>query len=246
MADPRDCPALRAGPATSVAGVVDRLIEIRDCTGKIDGECGIAQFSDLYLTITQNVGQKIRAGDFFAGNEFLGRLVTAFANRYFDALRAWAGGGGALPRAWSMVFEVPSNGEIAAIQLAAGGVNAHINLDLAVALVDTCRGMGDTVLETGTHRDDFEKVNQVFAEEMDNLLRRLMEQRAERGEETEHLSVFGRIMTRVVATARQFAWEDAEILWPLPRRSEDWAAKEHHMDAVACRLGSGILVDLPG
>ena len=81
---------------------------------------------------------------------------------------------------------------------------------------------------------------------MDGLLLRLLEQQAESGEEAEHLSVFGRIMTRVVATARDFAWVDAEILWPLPRRSKDWKAKERFMDAVACRLGRGILIDLPG
>ncbi|HEV7864558.1 MAG TPA: DUF5995 family protein [Acidimicrobiia bacterium] len=246
MADPRHCPALRAGAATSVAGVVDRLTEIRDGTATIDPEGGIAQFSDLYRTITQNVEAKIEAGGFFDDDEFLGRLVTAFANRYFDALRAWADRGGTLPGAWRMLFEVPSNGEITAVQLAAAGVNAHINLDLAVALVDTGRERGDPALETGTHRTDYEKVNQVFAEEMDGLLRRLMDQRAESGEETEHLSVFGRIMTRVVTTARHFAWEDAECLWPLPRRSDEWAEKEHHMDAVACRLGHGILIDVLG
>jgi hypothetical protein len=54
------------------------------------------------------------------------------------------------------------------------------------------------------------------------------------------------MLTAVVAIARRHAWEDAEELWPMPRHSEDWTAKEHHMDAVACWLGQRLLVDLPG
>jgi hypothetical protein len=245
MADARDCPALRAGAATSVVDVIDRLTEVRDCTGKVAPECGIACFSDLYLTITQGIWDHIQAGGFFADDGYLARLDVAFANRYFDALRAWAGGQ-RTPRAWQVVFEVPNDGEVTAIQLAGAGVNAHINFDLAVATVDTGREMGDAELDTGTRREDYAKVNDVFAERMDSLLRDLLEQPAAKDTESERLSALGRLMTRIVATARHFAWEDAKELWPLPRRSEAWDAKEQQMDAVAYLVSGGLLVDLPG
>ena len=246
MADPRDCPALRAGSATSVVEVIERLTEIRDCTGKVAPECGIAQFSELYLTITQRIWERIRAGGFFADNEYLARLDVTFANRYFDALRAWAGGR-RTPRVWQVLFEVPSDGEITAVQLAGAGVNAHINFDLAVATVDTGRDMGDARLDTGTRREDYAKVNDVFAERMDILLRNLLEERAaaEDGEPA-RVSALGRLLTRIVAAAREFAWEDAIELWSLPRRSEAWDTKEHTMDAVAYLIGRSVLVDLPG
>jgi hypothetical protein len=243
MADARECPALRAGAAISVVEVIDRLTEIRDSTGKVAPECGIACFSDLYLTITQGISDHIQAGGFFADNGYLARLDVAFANRYFDALRAWAGGD-RTPRAWQVLFEEPNDGEVTAIQLAGAGVNAHINFDLAVATVDTGREMGDAELHT--RREDYGKVNDVFAERMDALLRELLEARAATATESERLSALGRLMTRIVATARHFAWEDAKELWPLPRRSEAWDAKERHMDAVACLVGRGLLVDLPG
>jgi hypothetical protein len=245
MADPRDCVALRAGAVTSVAEAIDRLTEVRDATGKVAPECGIAQFSDLYLKITQSIQAHLRSGTFFADNEYLARLDVAFANRYFAALRAWSSGG-TPPDVWRILFDLPNDGEITAIQLAGAGVNAHINLDLAVAVVDTGREMGDTALNTASRHDDYTKVNDVFAEEMDTLLRNLVEHRAARGENTAALSVLGRMMTGIVAIARRHAWEDAEGLWPLPRRSEGWKAREHHMDAVACRLGPRLLVDLPG
>jgi uncharacterized protein DUF5995 len=244
MADARDCPALRAGAATGVVEVIDRLTEIRDCTGKVAPECGIACFSDLYLTVTQGIWDHIQAGGFFADNGYLTRLDVAFANRYLDALRAWAGGQ-RTPRAWQVLFEVPNDGEVTAIQLAGAGVNAHINFDLAVATVDTGRDMGDA--ELGTRRDDYGRVNDVFAERMDAVLRGLLEARAAMATaESERLSALGRLMTRIVATARHFAWEDANELWSLPRPSEAWDAKEQQMDAVACLVGRGVLVDLPG
>jgi hypothetical protein len=243
MADLRDCPVLRAGAVTSVVEAIDRLTEIRDCTEKVSAGCGIAQFSGLYLTITQSIWDHIQAGTVFADGRYLGRLDVAFANRYFEALRAWAGGGRP-PRAWELLFEAPNDGEILAIQLAGAGVNAHINFDLAVATVDTGREMGDADL--GLRWDDYARINDVFAENMDALLDRLLEDKTTAGEDPEPLSARGRLMTRIVTAARQFAWEDADDLWALPRRSDDWDTKERHMDAVAALIGRGILVDLPG
>jgi hypothetical protein len=243
MAEARDCPALRAGAATSVVEVIDRLAEIRDSTTKVAPECGITQFSELYLTITQGIWGHIQAGGFFTDGGYLARLDVAFANRYFDALRGWAVGQ-RTPRAWQVLFEVPNDGEVTAIQLAGAGVNAHINFDLAVATVDTGREMGDADLDA--RRQDYARVNDVFAERMDWLLRDLLEARAARGTESEHLSALGRLMTRIVATARHFAWEDAKELWPIPRHSEAWDAKEQQMDAVAYLVSRGLLVDFPG
>jgi hypothetical protein len=246
MADPRDCPALRAGAGTSVVEVIDRLTEIRDCTGKVAPDCGVTQFSDLYLTITQCIWDHIQAGGFFTDDGYLARLDVAFANRYFDALRAWAGGDRP-PRAWRVLFEVPDDGEITAIQLAGAGVNAHINLDLAVATVHTGRELGDAALDTGAHREDYLRVNDVFAERMEALLRRLVDERiAAAAEQADRLSAVGRLMTRIVATARHFAWEDAQDLWALPRPSKAWDMKEDQMDAVASLVGRALLVDLPG
>ena len=245
VADPRDCPALRAEAVTSVVEVIDRLTEIRDCAEKMSAGCGIAQFSGLYLTITQSIWEHIQAESFFADDRYLARLDVIFANRYFDALRAWAGGGQAqAPRAWQLLFAAPNDGEITAIQLAGAGVNAHINFDLAVAAVDTGREMGDADL--AGRWDDYAKINDVFAANMDALLNRLLEHRTAASEDPEPLSARVRLLTRIVTAARQFAWEDAEALWSLPRRSDAWEAKERHMDAVASLIGRGILIDLPG
>lgn len=243
MAELRDCPVLQAPAVDNVAEVIERLTEIRDSASQVAAGCGIAQFSGLYLTITQSIWGHIQSEIFFVDDAYLGRLDVVFGNRYFDALRAWAGGG-LTPRAWRLLFEAPNEGEITAAQLAGAGVNAHINFDLAVATVDTGREMGDADL--AGRWADYAKINDVFAENMDALLARLLEDRAAAGHDPEPLSAQGRLLTRIVTAARQFAWQDAQDLWALPRGSEAWESKERHMDAVASLIGRGVLVDLPG
>ena len=243
MADVRDCSALKAAGVRSVAESIERLTEIRDGTGGIAPGCGIAHFSDLYLTITRSIDRHIRSTGFFADDEYLARLDVAFANRYLDALRAWAGTGRP-PACWKMLFDLPLDGEVTALQLAGGGVNAHINLDLAVAVVDTGREMGDASLDV--REGDFAKVNDVFAEDMAGLLRRLLDERSASGEQTDRLEYLGDLMTRIVTRSRLHAWHDAGKLWPLPRGSPEWAAREDLLDEWACRLGAVVLFDLPG
>jgi hypothetical protein len=241
---------LRAGPIGSLAAVVSRLAEISESVAAVAPESGVARFTDLYLTITSRIQEHVRTGGFFADGAYLARLDVVFANRYFDALRAWAAGDVA-PGCWRLLFDRPAGGEITAAQLAAGGVNAHINLDLAVAVVDTGRELGDADLTAGHRHDDYTKVNDVFAEEMGTLLDRFVDDApdgpgpallAGRGDHR----LLGPLVTAVVAVARRHAWEDAEALWPLPRHSEAWTARETHMDAIACWFGRRLLTDLPG
>ena len=245
MAGPRTCPLLQAPPVRSVPEAIERLTGIRDAVRNSAPDCGIAYFSELYLTITEGIQDRIRSGAFFADDEYLARLDVVFANRYFDALRAWAGGGPA-PHAWTLLFEAPDNGEITAVQLAGAGVNAHINFDLAVAVVETGKEMGDAELDGGSRREDYDKVNDVFAEKMHGLLSRLLEERAESGSPSLFLAALCELMERIIETARRCAWKDAGILWECPRRSAEWAAKEQHMDAVATLVGRSLLWDLPG
>jgi len=244
----RRCPVLRAAPAGNLTDVVSRLHEIRDSVAAVAPECGVARFSDLYLTITGRIRDHVGTGGFFADDRYLARLDVVFANRYLDALRAWAGpagdaaGDGPVPECWRLLFDAPDDGEITAFQLAAAGVNAHINFDLAVAVVDTGREFGDADLGTGRRHDDYLKVNDVFAEEMGTLLDRLVDDPPGRAGHP----VLGRLITAVVAVARRHAWEDAEAMWPVPRPSEAWKAREARMDAVACWFGRRVLADLPG
>ena len=71
--------------------------------------------------------------------------------------------GSALPSCWAPLFAARSDSHIAPIRFALAGMNAHIDHDLALALMSTCAGQGTTP-DTGSavHRD-FVKVNATLA-----------------------------------------------------------------------------------
>ena len=143
---------------------------------------------------------------------------------------------------------MPNDGEVTAIQLAGAGVNAHINFDLAVATVDTGREMGDAELDTGTRREDYAKVNDVFAERMDALLRNVLEAQAAEGQDTGGPSVGARPAHDEGRGRRppvRLGGRHGAVAAPPPLRRPG-TPRSSTMDAVAYLVGRGLLVDLPG
>lgn len=245
MSDGTDT-ALTAGPVSTVAAVIQRLTDIKEApTPAGQGpRNGIYWFSRLYLVITENVQDKIDGGGFFADNEYLTALDVAFANRYLDAVRTHTRGGRA-PEVWRLLFEVPADGEILPIQLAMAGVNAHVNLDLAFAVVNACRTLRREAIDWGAQKADYHKVNTIFAEEMNRLLRELARGYSTRAQ-MQQLSLLDRLATEMVVLARGAAWENAEYLWTLDPGSGPWRDHEKIMDVAAAALSRVMLVNLPG
>ncbi len=241
-------PSLSAGPVATVAEVIERLTVMKEATaaGGTDPGSGIHWFSRLYLVITQNVQDKITGERFFADNEFLTALDVAFANRYLDAVRAQVGGEHP-PEVWRMLFTVPDDGEIIPVQLAMAGVNAHINLDLAFAVVNACRALGRKEIDDGGQKADYDKVNAIFAEEMNDLLHQLARGYATPTQvQLARQSLLERLANEIVVLARRMAWENARYLWTVEPGSGDWRAHERLMDDAATVLSRAMLVDLPG
>ena len=117
--------------AVSIENVVAILQSI---DALLDGSRdGLKWFNTLYLQVTQAVRAKYPTG-------FIANLDFQFANLYFSALRNWlAGANNAVPESWQILFAQRSNASLLRIQFALAGVNAHINRDLAVAVVQTCK-----------------------------------------------------------------------------------------------------------
>ncbi|MGH8974804.1 MAG: DUF5995 family protein [Acidimicrobiia bacterium] len=239
-------PALVAGPVTTVAEVIERLTALKGATapGSAAPRSGMYWFSHLYLVITENVLDKIDGGRFFADNEYLTALDVAFANRYLDAVRAHTRGQEA-PEVWRLLFAVPDDGEILPVQLAMAGVNAHINLDLAFAVVTACGALGRTDIDQGSQKADYDKVNAIFAEEMDRLLHKLARGYSNQIQMARQ-SLLERLANEIVVLARRMAWENAWYLWSVEPGSEPWRARERVMDDAASVLSKAMLVDLPG
>src|SRR5215831_3554083 len=119
-------------PVTTVAGAIARMEAIE--AGLPAGD-GLACFNHMYLGVTRQVNGQLGAG-FYADSAFMTHLDVAFAGLYFAAADA-AGDPAVVPPAWRPLVEQRANPGIEPVQFALAGMNAHINHDLPLALLDT-------------------------------------------------------------------------------------------------------------
>jgi hypothetical protein len=151
---------LRAPLPGRVDDVVERLRALEEALPERDG---VRAFTALYRAVTESVDERVRPGT-FADARFTRWLDVVFANHYLRALRAHVLGPKRPPRAWAALFEARARRGVAPIQFALAGMNAHINRDLPLALVETC-GALDVVPERGCPQHaDFRALDPLLAE----------------------------------------------------------------------------------
>jgi hypothetical protein len=227
-------------PPPSVAEVVAQMQAIMTPLPRSDG---VACFTRLYLAVTKGVDQRL-AGVAFGDPGFLARLDVVFADLFFAAFQAFSGDPARAPRAWVPLFEARSSRGIAPLQFAFAGMNAHINRDLPVALVNTCREFGITLEEGSPQHADFERINDLLA---------TVEAEVKREYLTGWLRTVDRLVHRVyriddvvamwnISRARDAAWTNAEALWAVRDNtdlSRDYLATLDRMVGLA---GRGLLV----
>jgi hypothetical protein len=210
----------------SIADVLDRL---RALGRRLPRRDGVACFNRLYLAVTKAV---VRA-EGFASPEFLTRLDVRFASLYFEALDD-------PPRAWAPLVEARSERGIAPIQFALAGMNAHINRDLPVALVETCEELGLSPERGSPEHVDFLAVNELLA---------AVERRVKREFVTGDLAVPDAVLGELddviamwkVERARDAAWTNAETLWLLRRTPDLRDAFLLALDRMVGFAGRGLL-----
>jgi hypothetical protein len=228
-----------ARPVSTIADVAERLQEIHDhavATSTAGDGDGIACFTGLYLTITRAVDATR-----YEDRGFLQRLDLEFARHYFDALGAYAVDRAATPRPWRLLFDARSNPDIERVQFAAAGVNAHVNHDLADALLDTFPDFPPNA----ARRRDYDLVNDIFAAHMDGL-RNYYD--APFGSSALDRTVLDRlsnvICSMLVRGCRATAWDDAMAVWSALDRPEARARMLDELDGEASFLSRALLLPL--
>ena len=204
---------------------------------------GVACFARLYRQVTESVGADVTGGR-FADTRFLERLDVTFAGLFFSALAAYERDPADAPRAWVPLFAARSRRGIAPLQFALAGMNAHINRDLPVALVTTCRELGRDLSEHSPEHGDFEHVNLLLAQ---------VETKLKRFYVTGWLAWIDRLVHRFhriddvvamwdVGRARDAAWTNGQALWAL--RDEPALADEFllTLDRIVGLASRGLLI----
>ena len=228
---------------SSPSSVTEVVARMESTVASLPRADGVACFTRLYLAVTVGVQERL-VGVTFGDPNFLGRLDVAFADLFFAALAAASNNPSHLPRAWAPLVESRSARGIAPLQFALAGMSAHINRDLPVALVATCRELGVSLEEGSPQHADFERVNTVLAAVETNVksqylsgwLRRLdrLVHRIDRIDDVVAMWNVGR--------ARDAAWANAEALWALRDRPALSARYLLALDRTVGLTARGLLV----
>jgi Family of unknown function (DUF5995) len=197
-------------PAESINDVITIMQAIDDGLPDTDG---VKWFNRLYLRVTLGVRAEI-AGTAFNDSAFLAALDVVFANLYFAALRDAEAHISKAPAAWRPLLVARFQSGIARIQFALAGMNAHINRDLPLALVETCRDREISLGRRSPQHRDFRQINSLLAQ---------VEARVKAELVTEALRDFDVALGELddvialwkVERARDAAWSNAETLWAL-------------------------------
>jgi len=230
-----DVKALTAPPVTSVSEAIDRMQAIGDALPASDG---VACFNWLYLCTTQEVHRRIDGGTFSDG-AFMDELDVVFANLYFDALRAAARGDGDVPKSWDVLIGRRADPRVSPLQFAIAGMNAHINHDLPIAVVETCRRRNST---PDAHHGDYTRVDGVL-EEIDEPLRQtIIEGAVRHHRRTIPESVENAVDQWSIPHARASAWTRSQALWALRDEENATTAYETNLDDLVAVVGRCLLL----
>ena len=137
-----------------------------------------AVFSECYLVMTRRVHERVRDGAFHDG-PWVTRLLDRFADYYFDAVDAYGNEVPVrvCPQVWRGALDACSDPDCHPLQALMLGINAHINHDLALALVDVLDDW-DTLDDDRRRfrQEDHELVNTIIDETTDEVQREVVAQ----------------------------------------------------------------------
>lgn len=203
-----------------------------------------AVFADCYRLMTVRLSEGVREGRFEDG-AWVARLRDRFAEYYFDALDAYDGAA-PCPATWRAALDACARPGCHPLEALLLGINAHINGDLALALVDVLDDWD--VLEPrqrAGRRRDHDRVNAVIRATTDEVQRDVLARWSAGSVRLDGLLgrldewVFGEVVERW----RTRVWLDAMALLALP--AADRPAEAARIDVRARRLAA--LIDLgPG
>ncbi len=230
---------LPSGPVASIAEVIARMEAIGAALPITDG---VACFNRLYLIVTREVDLRIGTG-FYQDPAFVAQLDVVFANLYFAAVDHWNGNRDAVARSWAVLARRRQDKNLAPLQFALAGMNAHINRDLPIAVVETCRQLGTTPLE-GFHPADYDKVNELLGE-LEPAIQESFEEGILLELDRRFAGIDNLAATFSIKAAREVAWNNALTLWHLRGARRLSRSFLDNLDRLVAFAGRSLLLPLP-
>jgi hypothetical protein len=222
--------------------VSEVLAQLREIEASAPRSDGVVCFARLYREVTEGVAAQLSA-DTFKSPAFIEALDLGFADLFFSACTSFEGDPRETPSAWRPLFERRGHRDVAPLQFAIAGMNAHINRDLPVALVSTCRTLGLEPRNGSPEHADYLRVNALLA-------------RVESRVRDSYVSGWTKLATRLlhrmgraddvvamwdVRRARDAAWTNGLALWHLRDDPELAAQFLLSLDRMVGLAGKGLL-----
>ncbi len=208
--DSVDQQLLQIATNTAPSTIADVISTMEQIDALLPGNDGLKWFNLLYLMVTQQVDSKPPVGG-WKNPTWLTRLDVVFASLYFAAIKSYLSNDGGTATSWDALFESRFTPGVDRIQFALAGMNAHINHDLALALVQTDAELSLTLDRNSPEHDDFEQVNGLLEQVLPIALQFLSA--GPLGELAEDTGKIGRILAIWnVRLARDLAWDFADHL----------------------------------
>lgn len=170
-------------------------------------------FANTYALMTAAMVAEVNAGS-FEDNPWVAHLIARFTDYYLEAVHC-SDSGSRCPPAWTLAFEACSHAERHPLQLILLGVNAHINNDLPLALIDVMPDWNRLNAEArATRRVDYLAVNDIMASLVDTMQDELL------NTEDPVLQILDDLLgpgdewlfRRLVTAWRDDAWDDGCLL----------------------------------
>lgn len=203
--------------AAAVQITPQSISDVLSAMESIDNLCvqgdGLRWFNWLYMQVTQAVEKRVTGGG-FNNSAWLSELDVHFATLYFTALHANLSGS-PCPGCWSAMFSVRNQTDIARIQFALAGMNAHINHDLPLAIITTCKSTGKVPQHGTPQYDDYISLNATMDALINDAKQRLnVRLLGDALPAASHIE--DTIAAWNLAAARENAWNTAQSLWQEP------------------------------
>lgn len=232
--------ALREIVGNAKPTTIDDVIGLmQSIDGVLSNDDGLKWFNFLYLEVTKKVRDNPPASG-WSDPAWLTQLDVVFAGLYFTTLANFLNQVD-VPSSWDALFEARNDTGIDRMQFALAGMNAHINHDLPLALLQTADELHLAPSVNSPQHDDYERVNGILEGVVPSALQVLATGIV--GEIAQDTGKIGRLLAIWnVRVARDLAWDFADHLRNLQGIGRQIAMMAQ--DKITGALGRGLLLPI--
>ncbi len=207
---PIDAQLLQIANGSSPASIADVIAVMQRIDALLPSNDGLKWFNKLYLMVTQEIDSQPPPNG-WEDATWLTRLDVVFAGFYFAAIAGALAQNADTASSWDALFEARNRAGVDRIQFALAGMNAHINHDLALALLQTDDQLHLAPALQSPEHNDYEHVNGLLEAVLPSALHFLATGIV--GEVAQDTGKIGRLLAIWnIRAARDLAWDFADHL----------------------------------